>query len=200
MSTLELHVYDTCHLHENKKERYVHTTYRLYELKFKRLYVGVTYHLHESNNMNIKVSMFVEFSVYLLEGPGMSFASRRACSQASRTCCDSEGGKVFQIINKSKDISQEGVHLLSSLKLSQNFHFFSMIWRSHHLARLIDSHGSAVSVVNTWATIDRMGCPSSLFRAWARVNFSRESDLESDHLHCQVTVIVAPWFLTVFSD
>ena len=32
--------------------------------------------------------MFVDISVYLVEGPGMSFASGRAYPKASQKCCD----------------------------------------------------------------------------------------------------------------
>ena len=36
ISTPELHVYDTCHLHEdNNKEQYVNTTYCLHEHNFR---------------------------------------------------------------------------------------------------------------------------------------------------------------------
>ena len=37
-----------------------------------------------------RVSVFDKFSVYLVEGPGMSSGSGSVCPQASRTCCDSD--------------------------------------------------------------------------------------------------------------
>ena len=56
-STLILHLYKTCHLHEdNKEERYEHKTYRSNDFNSNRRHVDFTYHLHESNFMHIKFS------------------------------------------------------------------------------------------------------------------------------------------------
>ena len=98
ITTLEMHIYDTCQLHEdNNKEWYEHTTYRLQELNFRGRYVDVTYHLQQNNIMNKKISKFSEFPVYLVDGPGMCFASGRACPHALQTCCDTRHITLFFI-------------------------------------------------------------------------------------------------------
>ena len=88
ISTPELHVFDTCQLHEdNYSVRYVDTVYRLHEHNFNELYVDATYHLNKRNEI-CREECFFEFSVYFVEGLGMSFASGNVCPQASQTCCD----------------------------------------------------------------------------------------------------------------